>query len=403
MRLPLPGLYNVYNALGAAALCLELGVGLDTVVAGLEHVTAAFGRAETVHAGSAELSILLIKNPAGANEILRTLALEPGPLELLAILNDRTADGRDVSWVWDADFELLADLVGRVTCAGTRAAELALRFKYAGVPEDRLNVVGPLAPALDSAISGGGGRPAVRSTHLHGAARAPRGARLARTRGTVLAGRPVSVIWHDIECGAYCADLPVWRALAREHPGPILDIGAGTGRVALDLAERGHQVVALDLDGALLAELSRPGGRAARRDRRRRRQNFKLEATFALIVVPMQTIQLLGGAAGRAPFFERVWRHLAADGVVAIAIGDQLELYEVETTVGGPLPDIRELEGVLYSSQPTAVREDPARVRARAPPRDGRPRRAPDRRAGRDPDRRVEARTSSSSRASRPA
>jgi lipid II isoglutaminyl synthase (glutamine-hydrolysing) len=153
VALPLPGLYNVYNALGAAALCLELGVELDTVVAGLEQVTAAFGRAETVLAGTVELSILLIKNPAGANEILRTLALEAGPLALLAILNDRTADGHDVSWVWDADFELLADRVGRVTCAGTRAAELALRFKYAGVPEDRLEVVPQLAPALDDAIA----------------------------------------------------------------------------------------------------------------------------------------------------------------------------------------------------------------------------------------------------------
>jgi lipid II isoglutaminyl synthase (glutamine-hydrolysing) len=153
VRLPLPGLYNVYNALGAAALCLELGIELDTVVGGLEQVTAAFGRAETVLAGSVELSLLLIKNPAGANEILRTLALEPGPLELLAILNDRTADGHDVSWVWDADFELLAGRVRRVTCAGTRAAELAVRLKYAGVAEDRLEVVPELAAALDAAVA----------------------------------------------------------------------------------------------------------------------------------------------------------------------------------------------------------------------------------------------------------
>jgi UDP-N-acetylmuramyl tripeptide synthase len=154
VRLPLPGLYNVYNALGAAALTIELGVQLETVVEGLEGVTAAFGRAETVMVGAVELSILLVKNPAGANEILRTLALEEGPLEILAILNDRTADGRDVSWVWDADFELLADRVRRVTCAGTRAAELALRFKYAGVPEERLRVVPELRGALDRAIEG---------------------------------------------------------------------------------------------------------------------------------------------------------------------------------------------------------------------------------------------------------
>ena len=109
-------------------------MGLETVTAGLESVTAAFGRAETVTVGPLELSILLVKNPAGANEILRTLALEPGPLDVLAILNDRIADGRDVSWVWDADFELLSGRVRRVTCSGIRAAELALRLKYAGVP-----------------------------------------------------------------------------------------------------------------------------------------------------------------------------------------------------------------------------------------------------------------------------
>jgi UDP-N-acetylmuramyl tripeptide synthase len=154
VALPLPGLYNVYNALGAAALCLELGIDLRTVVAGLESVTAAFGRAETVRIGSVELQVLLVKNPAGANEILRTLALEPEGLELLAVLNDRTADGRDISWVWDADFEVLAGRVRQVTCSGTRAAELALRLKYAGVPVDRLTVIPQLGTALDQAIDG---------------------------------------------------------------------------------------------------------------------------------------------------------------------------------------------------------------------------------------------------------
>ena len=153
VQLPLPGLYNVYNALGAAALCLRLGVSLEQVRAGLEAVTAAFGRAESVMIGEHELSILLIKNPAGANEILRTLALEDGELDLLAILNDRTADGHDVSWVWDADFEVIASRVRHVTCAGTRAAELALRFKYAGVPSERLGVVGSLPEALDTALA----------------------------------------------------------------------------------------------------------------------------------------------------------------------------------------------------------------------------------------------------------
>jgi UDP-N-acetylmuramyl tripeptide synthase len=158
VALPLPGLYNVYNALGAAALCLELGVGLSTVVKGLEDVRAAFGRAETVPIGDTELSILLIKNPAGANEILRTLALEPGELDLLAVLNDRTADGRDISWIWDADFEILASRVRLVTCAGRRAAELALRLKYAGVPTDRILVTPTLPAALSAALDAADGR-----------------------------------------------------------------------------------------------------------------------------------------------------------------------------------------------------------------------------------------------------
>ena len=153
VTLPLPGLYNIYNALGAAALCLDLQVPLDTVVTGLGDVRAAFGRAERIAIGEVEVQVMLIKNPAGANEILRTLVLEPDELDLLAILNDRTADGRDVSWVWDADFEMLAARVGRVTCAGTRAAELAVRLKYAGVPVDRLHVVAGVAGALDAALA----------------------------------------------------------------------------------------------------------------------------------------------------------------------------------------------------------------------------------------------------------
>jgi UDP-N-acetylmuramyl tripeptide synthase len=153
VELPLPGLYNVYNALGAAALCLTLEVPLDVVVAGLREVRAAFGRAERIAVGEVELQVLLIKNPAGANEILRTLVIEPGELDVLAVLNDRTADGRDVSWVWDADFEMLAAQVRRVTCAGARAAELAVRLKYAGVPSDRLHVVPGVAAALDQALA----------------------------------------------------------------------------------------------------------------------------------------------------------------------------------------------------------------------------------------------------------
>jgi UDP-N-acetylmuramyl tripeptide synthase len=157
VSLPLPGLYNVYNALGAAALCTTLGLAPQAIADGLGAVSAAFGRAERIVIGERTLSVLLIKNPAGANEVLRTLTLEEDELDLLGVLNDRTADGRDISWVWDADFELLASRARRVTCAGTRAAELALRFKYAGVDPSRLHVVPALPAALDDALTGARG------------------------------------------------------------------------------------------------------------------------------------------------------------------------------------------------------------------------------------------------------
>ncbi len=160
VRLPLPGLYNVYNALGAAALALELGAPLAHVVAGLEEVSPAFGRAETVLIEGHDVSIMLVKNPAGANEVLRTLALEDGQHDLLAILNDQVADGRDVSWIWDADFEGLAPRLRRAVCAGQRAPEMALRLKYAGVPAAAIHVEENLPSALDEALAGApaGGR-----------------------------------------------------------------------------------------------------------------------------------------------------------------------------------------------------------------------------------------------------
>jgi UDP-N-acetylmuramyl tripeptide synthase len=157
LELPLPGLYNVYNALGAAALCTALEVPLDDIAAGLRAVAPAFGRAETVDVGGRATTLLLVKNPAGANEVLRTLTLEAGELDLLAILNDRTADGRDVSWVWDADFEVIAPRVRHVVCSGTRAAELAVRLKYAGVDPARIEVVGDLERAVRAARASGDG------------------------------------------------------------------------------------------------------------------------------------------------------------------------------------------------------------------------------------------------------
>jgi len=161
LKLPLPGLYNVYNALGATALSLSLGATLDHVRAGLEGMPAVFGRVETIPVGGRDVSILLVKNPAGANEVLRTLTLEEGSIDLWLALNDRIADGRDVSWIWDADFELLAGRVRKATCSGTRAEEMALRLKYAGL-DAPISVERDLGRSLDSAVAdrdGDGARP----------------------------------------------------------------------------------------------------------------------------------------------------------------------------------------------------------------------------------------------------
>jgi lipid II isoglutaminyl synthase (glutamine-hydrolysing) len=160
LRLPLPGLYNVYNAIGAAALAMQLGASLEHVHSALEGFGGAFGRVETIRVprpdggGERPVSILLIKNPAGANEVLRTLTLGDEPVDLWLALNDRIADGRDVSWIWDADFELLAGRVRRVVCSGTRAEEMALRLKYAGVDAEAV-VERDLGRSLDAAVAAG--------------------------------------------------------------------------------------------------------------------------------------------------------------------------------------------------------------------------------------------------------
>ncbi|HEX8065582.1 MAG TPA: MurT ligase domain-containing protein [Thermoleophilaceae bacterium] len=152
IRLPLPGLYNVYNALAAAAAAISLGVPPSAVRSGLEGMSAVFGRVERLSVDGREVSILLVKNPAGANEVLRTLTLEQDRLDLWIALNDRIADGRDVSWVWDADFELLAGRVRRVVCSGTRAEEMALRLKYAGI-DAPIAVDRDLGDSLDAAVA----------------------------------------------------------------------------------------------------------------------------------------------------------------------------------------------------------------------------------------------------------
>ncbi len=152
LRLPLPGLYNVYNALSAAATAIALDASLDEVVGGLESFSAAFGRFERIEVGDRGILLLLIKNPAGANEAVRTLEEGGVPETLLVALNDRIADGRDVSWIWDVDFEPLLEQSEHIVVSGERAAELALRFTYAGFDRTRLEVIPDLQLALDRGL-----------------------------------------------------------------------------------------------------------------------------------------------------------------------------------------------------------------------------------------------------------
>jgi SAM-dependent methyltransferase len=169
---------------------------------------------------------------------------------------------------------------------------------------------------------------------------------------------PEHVIWHDVECGRYDADLALWHELATAAPGPILDVGAGTGRVTLDLARRGHDVIALDIDPALLAEL----------ERRARAEALHVQTVvadaagfalprrdFALVMAPMQTVQLLR-PAGRHGFLRSARDHVAPGGLVAIALVDALETFDHEHLLL-PEPDRLVRDGTLYSSQPVALRD----------------------------------------------
>ena len=152
VRLGVPGLYNVYNALAAASLALALGAGLDDVQAGLRRFGAAFGRFERIEVGERSLLVLLVKNPAGANEVVRTLVTGGAPKLAVLALNDAIADGRDVSWIWDVDWEPLLAGLDRVVVTGERAAEMALRCKYAGFPPEAIEVVPELDRALDRGL-----------------------------------------------------------------------------------------------------------------------------------------------------------------------------------------------------------------------------------------------------------
>jgi SAM-dependent methyltransferase len=163
-----------------------------------------------------------------------------------------------------------------------------------------------------------------------------------------------TVLWHDLECGAYRADLPLWRELAALTGGPILDIGAGTGRVALELARRGYEVVALDIDAALLAELERRAAGLPVRTVVADARAIDLADRFRLILVPMQTIQLLPTTEERVALLRGAAAHLAPGGRFAAALADALEGFDADHDEP-PVPDVLERDGWVYASQPLRV------------------------------------------------
>lgn len=182
--------------------------------------------------------------------------------------------------------------------------------------------------------------------------------------------------WHDVECGSYTADLGLWRALARERGGPVLDVGCGTGRVALELAAAGQEVVGIDADPALVATLNERAGvaelpaRGIVADAR----SFAVRTHvapgtagqgdampgsdgFPLAIVPMQVAQLLGGPSGRARMLDGLRRELAPGGLLALALADPFDAVE-PGEARPPLPDVLEIDGWVLSSTPVAVRDE---------------------------------------------
>jgi SAM-dependent methyltransferase len=173
------------------------------------------------------------------------------------------------------------------------------------------------------------------------------------------------VVWHDLECGAYRADLSLWRELADAHPhGTILDIGAGTGRVALDLARRGRRVIALDHEPALLDELRRRAEGLDIETLCADARSFQLPRSerVALCLAPMQTVQLLGGVDRRSSFLRCARAHLLSGGLLACALVTELEPFDSLADGLGPTPEVCEIAGVRYRSQATRVQAGANRI-----------------------------------------
>jgi SAM-dependent methyltransferase len=163
----------------------------------------------------------------------------------------------------------------------------------------------------------------------------------------------VGVVWHDVECGGYDADLPIWERLASETRAPVLELGCGTGRVALHLARRGHSVIGLDHDPELIDSLRERGRDLPVQGVLGDLREPKLDTEVGLAIAPMQVLQLLPGAGDRARCFGAVASLLAPGGCFAAAIVERLPGEDAEAR---PIPDVRDVDGWVYSSLPVDLK-----------------------------------------------